>query len=88
MVKLVRSGSVHLTSMVMLPKLLSVVPEDPVVEPLAELSVELLELLVLVELLLELLELLEGVLLVDVLLVVLYISLVESELPVLSVSVG
>ena len=82
-----RSGSVHLTSMVMLPKLLSVVPEDPVVEPLAELSVELLELLLellgLVELLLKLLELL-----VDVLLVVLYISLVESELPVLSVSVG
>ena len=78
--------------MVMLPKLLLVVPEDPVVELLAGLSVELLELLlellVLVELLLELLELLDDMLLVDVLLVVLYISLVESELPVLSVSVG
>ena len=84
--------------MVMLPKLLLVVPEDPVVELLAGLFVELLslllELLVLVESLLELLELLEDVLLVDVLLVVLYISLVESELPVLyelpvlSVSVG
>ena len=74
-VKLVRSGSMHLTFRVKLSRLPASIPEDPDVVLLAGLFDELLslllELLVLVESLLELLELVDDEVPVEELLVVL-----------------